>query len=626
MKITKKISIFFIITAILVSASYILFFKKDDTAKYETITVTKGDIIQTVSETGKVKSDSEINLSFQNGGILKNKYVSIGSRVEQGDLLAEINHDDLLIKRDELQAGIDLNRIELNKLLSGASEEDKTISTANLQQANSAYLSAKKELARVNDLVEENIRQAEKTLFDLKSDSPDNVTALEQAVSVAYINLENTKTNYQKTVDNNKNSAITAIEKKIALSDVVLDSLDDIINNDEYENYYGIKNTSLANMSKYDFEKALKYKPKTELDFENAKTNESEENVLSALDSIREYLNLIFNSTKSCFNSLEESITSSSFTKTELDSLKTTVSTKQNEISASISEIETIRQNLNNAILNYNSNVSAAEESLLQAKASFNDAVKSAQNTLNSAKISGQQQITMAQSKVDSSLKSLEVVEAQREKVLAPADRHDISLFKARIKQAEIAVESVNNNIEKSFIKSPIKGVVTDIFYKIGEQVQLGLPAIAMLGENNFEIEVLISETDVAKLNINDPAKITIDAYGDDIKFSGKIVFIEPAETVISDIIYYKVKADFDPLDYDIKSGMTANVDIITDSRENVILIPARTIINRNGDGKYVKVLSGEEVIEKKIITGIRGDSGDIEVSEGLSVGEKVIK
>ena len=54
-----------------------------------------------------------------------------------------------------------------------------------------------------------------------------------------------------------------------------------------------------------------------------------------------------------------------------------------------------------------------------------------------------------------------------------------------------------------------------------------------MLGENNFEIEVLVSEADIAKVEKDDEVIITLDAFGDETEFTGIVYFIEPAETEV---------------------------------------------------------------------------------------------
>jgi multidrug efflux pump subunit AcrA (membrane-fusion protein) len=71
---------------------------------------------------------------------------------------------------------------------------------------------------------------------------------------------------------------------------------------------------------------------------------------------------------------------------------------------------------------------------------------------------------------------------------------------------------------------------------------------------------------------------------------------------------------------------MTANVDILSNKKENVIYVPSRAIITKNGK-KFVQLVINEKnkTKETNITTGIRGSDGRTEVISGLSIGNKII-
>ena len=91
-----------------------------------------------------------------------------------------------------------------------------------------------------------------------------------------------------------------------------------------------------------------------------------------------------------------------------------------------------------------------------------------------------------------------------------------------------------------------------------------------------------------------------------------------------------RVKIELDPksIEIPIRSGMSVDVDIITEKKENVLMIPQRVVMTKDG-GKYVRVLRGEgkyqNVEEVKIETGIYDSEGQIEITKGLKEGDKVI-
>lgn len=229
-----------------------------------------------------------------------------------------------------------------------------------------------------------------------------------------------------------------------------------------------------------------------------------------------------------------------------------------------------------------------------------------------------QQAINTAQSVLSSAEDSLALKKAG----YAP---EQIEAQKATVKQVEAQITNYEIQLNQSFIKSPINGIITKQEAKIGKNISANQIIISIISEAKFQIETNIAETDIAKIKINDLAKITLDAYGNDAIFEAKVISIDPAETVIEGVSTYKTTLEFTQEDNQIKSGMTANIDILTAKKENVIAIPQRAIITKNGQ-KFILIDKGNnQTEEKKIETGLRGSDGNIEIISGLKKGEKVI-
>lgn len=196
-----------------------------------------------------------------------------------------------------------------------------------------------------------------------------------------------------------------------------------------------------------------------------------------------------------------------------------------------------------------------------------------------------------------------------------PPREVDVASYRAALAQAVA-------NRDKAIIKAPIDGVITQVNNKVGETVNASDIAFKLLSPH-YEIKVDVSETDISKLKLADPVVITLDAFGDDVKFSGKVFNIDPGSTVIQDVVYYKVKISLDDSDKPVKPGMTANVVIKTDQKDNVIIIPSRSV--RTDGGKFVNVLINNQEQKKEIKLGIKGNDGKVEVLEGLNEGDLVI-
>jgi HlyD family secretion protein len=197
----------------------------------------------------------------------------------------------------------------------------------------------------------------------------------------------------------------------------------------------------------------------------------------------------------------------------------------------------------------------------------------------------------------------------------------------ASIEQAQASVASAEASLAKSTIKSPITGVITTIDIKVGEIVSGSKNVISIISQGDYQIESFIPEADISKIKIGNKASTTLDAYGSSVVFDTAIIKIDPAATVIDGVPTYKVTLRFMDQDSRIKSGMTVNLDILTNQKDNVLLLPNRVLITED-DGKYVSILNPDgsgKILLKKIVVGLRGSDGNTEIISGLNEGDKVL-
>lgn len=220
---------------------------------------------------------------------------------------------------------------------------------------------------------------------------------------------------------------------------------------------------------------------------------------------------------------------------------------------------------------------------------------------------------------------SLTLAEQQLSLMLAGATADQIAAEEAKVDGAKASVSAIRAQISKGEIRSPITGVVSKQDAKIGEIVGGSSPLVSVISDKKFQIEANIPEADIAKVTIGNDARITLDAYGSDVPFSARLISVNPGETVIEGVTTYKAVFEFSSDDSRIKSGMTANLDVVTDKKEGVIAIPQRAVGTENGK-KVVRVLDAEKTVKtREVKTGIRGIGGLVEIIEGLSEGETVV-
>ncbi|OGZ08340.1 MAG: hypothetical protein A3D65_00430 [Candidatus Lloydbacteria bacterium RIFCSPHIGHO2_02_FULL_50_13] len=199
-----------------------------------------------------------------------------------------------------------------------------------------------------------------------------------------------------------------------------------------------------------------------------------------------------------------------------------------------------------------------------------------------------------------------------------------ITAQEAKVASMRATLANYDARIAKAVLMAPFSGVVTKNDAKLGQTVAPNIALVSLMSDGKWKIEANVPEADIAKVAVGNNATVTLDAYGSDALFSASIVAINPAETILEGVSTYKVTLHFVEDDNRIRSGMTANIDIATDKRENVLAIPARSVTTRDGK-KYIRVLSEGIAVERVVETGLRGSDGLVEILSGLSEGEQVI-
>ncbi|MCX6765933.1 MAG: efflux RND transporter periplasmic adaptor subunit [Candidatus Moranbacteria bacterium] len=199
---------------------------------------------------------------------------------------------------------------------------------------------------------------------------------------------------------------------------------------------------------------------------------------------------------------------------------------------------------------------------------------------------------------------------------------------RANIKSSEAAVNAILDQLKDVNMISSIDGIVIRRTADPGETVVLSLnsPVLTIAKNNDLIIESNVPESDILKLVIGQKTSVTLDALTAQDKFDATVYKIDPASTVIQDVVYYRIKLKFNNLDPRFKAGMSANVDIHTAEADNVLMIPMRAV-QTEGNNKFVEVLDpdGKTTTKIQIQAGLEGDEGMVEVKSGLSEGQKVV-
>ncbi len=261
----------------------------------------------------------------------------------------------------------------------------------------------------------------------------------------------------------------------------------------------------------------------------------------------------------------------------------------------------------------------------------------SAQQNIASVKLLNQTNIDTAQTSRDAAQASLNTYQgqlktAQDNLALAKAEprQTDIALHQAQIKEAKASLSLIQKQIGDTILKAPVNGTIINVYGEIGEIIRITSPVVVMISESEYQIEIDIPEADIGLIDLGQAARIILDAFPEQ-EFSGQVIEIEPAETIIQGVVYYKTRIGFSDkigeIEEKVKPGMTANVIIIIDSKKDVLIAPLRAIKEKDNK-KIVRVPLGEDsrdFAEIEVQVGLRGSKGTVEIIFGLNEGDKVI-
>ena len=222
---------------------------------------------------------------------------------------------------------------------------------------------------------------------------------------------------------------------------------------------------------------------------------------------------------------------------------------------------------------------------------------------------------------------AVQKVEDELNLKLAGTVPEQVAAQEAKVLQAKANADYERSQLAKTILRAPFSGIVTKVDFDPGDIVSLNTPVISLIGRGAYQIEVNIAESDIAKVKVGNPAKVTLDAYGPSLVFDAKVAQIDLSATIIEGVPTYKTTLIFSKEDARILAGLTANVDILSDQKENVLYVPTRNIISRDSK-KFVKLVKDKkkEIFEEVgVAVGLRGSDGRTEIISGLKEGDRVV-
>jgi len=566
----KKISI--LLLAIVIIALVFLgtrvFGQSDNQQTYRTAKVEKGTLISSVSASGQVSRPGAINVTSQATGVVQEVYVKNGDSVRTGDKILAITLDQT--------------------------------SLTNQAKAYSSYLAAQNAL----------------------DSAIQNKLSLQSALQTA----QNTVTNFPQT-KLQLQGAIDSAQSALIAAQIDWNDVQDKPDNDP------VKQQKEANLKVAQDNLTM------------AQQNLDQADSAAALTklTLQKDVDVAQAALISAQNNYNAALGNSKTTAAELQQLQANLAVAQDAYNIALANLA-------------GADYAAAQtkEQLQQKVDSAQAAVLAAQNDLNSlqksdlvkqqkynALVSAQNALNLAQQKLASSDSDLQVAQL------------NLSLAQQKLNSADSAINEAEANLSaaktaydqiQSVVTAPIDGTVSDLTLVKGSVItgssgssassssssssstttsSAGSSKIAsILTPSLFSVSANVSEVDIPKIKQDQKATITLDAVPDKT-FTGKVAGIDRTGVVSSGVTNYPVIVQFEDSSQSVTANMSASVNIITEVKDNVLMIPTSAIQKVNNQA-MARVLDQGKLSFIPVVTGSSSDS-QTEIISGLSEGQEVV-
>jgi len=302
---------------------------------------------------------------------------------------------------------------------------------------------------------------------------------------------------------------------------------------------------------------------------------------------------------------------------------------------------------------------SAACNSAQAAVTSAKSGVVTAQNNLDAAK--QQQDVTEASGRLAVANAQQGVVSAQNALDQASSDRpSNISAQAGQVTAAQAAVDEAQRALDNTTLRAPVDGTVSAINGVVGEFVAAssGTSALApgtdatLPGTNGvasaaaaqaaatptrpggtqflvldnvdeFQVVTAYNESDAAAIAPGQKVRVTFDAVPD-VEITGSVLSVSPTATAISGVISYYVTVVLPKGDPRLKSGMTAQAEVLTKEIPGVLAVPSAAVRTQNGTSVVTVLDPNGTQRTVTVQTGATGD-GKTQILSGVTEGQQVV-
>lgn len=163
----------------------------------------------------------------------------------------------------------------------------------------------------------------------------------------------------------------------------------------------------------------------------------------------------------------------------------------------------------------------------------------------------------------------------------------DIRSQENTVAQRRAALQDAQANLANYTIRAPFAGIVAKSDIKVGDSAS-GSTVIATLLTKQSIAQISLNEVEIAQVNVGQKVTMTFDAV-EGLTITGQVVGVDSLGAVSQGVVTYGVNIGFDTQDERVKPGMSVSAAVITDAKQDVLLVP-NSAVKSSGGTSYVEM------------------------------------
>ena len=251
-------------------------------------------------------------------------------------------------------------------------------------------------------------------------------------------------------------------------------------------------------------------------------------------------------------------------------------------------------------------------------------------------KLASQEDFDTAEIAAVSAVADLEGAKAKMEELKSQEQalelrRQDVKLAEAAVSSDEIARDIAADRLRDTKVLAPMEGVVSVRTVQIGMIISSGISnvgggttVLTLSDLSRVFVLASVDESDIGRVKEGLPCNITVDAFRGKA-FGGKVVRIATQGNNVSNVITFEVKIEVTSENKSLlKPGMTANVEIVVDRRDDAVLVSADAVTRGKEGKRSVNVVAADGSLQETPVKLGITDGVNYEVLEGLAAGQTI--